>query len=110
MSDHLETEYTDTKGHFKKGNPGGTGNPNILIQMKYRKAIAQAVTAKDLKEILKKLVEKAKNGDNIAAKIIIERCLGKVPKEVNVNTQGLQPVSISFQEVKSEPTDKQPAK
>lgn len=95
-------EYHNDKGLFKPGNKGGPGNPNIKRQHLYRDAVQKAVKQKDLVEIFKVLVQKALAGDPIAAKIIIERTIGKVPKDINVNTTGLQNIAIVFEETKTE--------
>jgi uncharacterized protein YjcR len=64
-------------GRFAKGNVGGPGNPNAAHVARLRKALFEAVTEDDLKAIIQKMVEKAKEGDIAAAKEVIERLLGK---------------------------------
>lgn len=94
--------YLGPNGKFKPGNCGGPGNPNIKRQHMYRDAVQKAVKQKDLVNIFKALVKKALEGDVIAAKIVIERTIGKCPKDINLNTNGLQPIAITFTEVKPE--------
>jgi len=97
-----DPNYHNANGSFKPGNPGGTGggNPRLKRQIQYQDAIKKAVKTKDIIDILKKLVEKAKRGDEAAAKIILDRVLGKVPKDLNVNQTGLQNIAITFEETK----------
>lgn len=88
----------DSHGKFKAGNPGGPGNPNMKKLASYRKALEQAVSAKDFKEVIKKLVELAKGGDVQAIKVLLDRTLGKAEQNINLNSIGLQPVTIEFRE------------
>jgi hypothetical protein len=64
-------------GHFVKGNCGGPGNPNIVRLAEYRAAMREAVTPTQLRAVLRKLVSKAKGGDVLAAKVLLDRTLGK---------------------------------
>ena len=94
----------DTAGKFKKGNPGGPGNPNMKLFSQYRKALETAITKKDFKAVVKKLLDLAKAGDVQAIKILLDRTLGKAAQNINLNSIGLQPVTIEFKEV--DPGDK----
>jgi hypothetical protein len=70
-------------GRFAKGNAGGPGNPHARKVAQLRSALLQAVSGRDLKAIVKKLLEQAKGGDVQAAKLVIERCLGPaVPADI----------------------------
>lgn len=72
-------EKRDVKtGRFLKGHCGGPGNPNIARLAEYRKAMREAVTPGQLRAVLRKLLSKAQGGDVLAAKILLDRTLGKV--------------------------------
>src|SRR5208337_4774254 len=61
----------DERGKFAKGNFGGPGNPFARQTAAFRKAIHAAVTEADLEEVAKKLLEKAKEGDVAAMKLLL---------------------------------------
>ncbi len=67
----------DERGRFAKGNPGGKGNPHARAVGKLRTALLEAVSEEELKTIVKKLVELARQGNVQAAKEVLDRCLGK---------------------------------
>lgn len=67
----------DRNGRFTSGNPGGPGNPHGGQIARLRAALIHAVSEDDVRAIIGKLVEKAKAGDTAAAKVVLERCLGK---------------------------------
>ena len=66
----------DTRGRFGKGNPGGPGNPNAKKVAELRSTLLGAVSAADMRAVVKKLVGLAKGGDVTAAKVVLERLLG----------------------------------
>lgn len=65
---------------FEKGNPGGPGNPNIRRMAEHQAAVREAISGADLKKVLQKLKELAIDGDVQAAKVLLDRVLGK-PKD-----------------------------
>jgi hypothetical protein len=69
----------EVNGRFGSGNRFGKGNPRLTQYFKLRAAIDRAVTPTRLKKIVSKLADLAENGDTNAAKIILDRCLGRVP-------------------------------
>ena len=64
-------------GRFAPGNKLAKGNPFAKQTQQLRVALYEAVTAKDLKAIVKSLIEQAKKGNVPAAKEVLERVLGK---------------------------------
>ncbi|MEE8154349.1 MAG: hypothetical protein V3T53_05255, partial [Phycisphaerales bacterium] len=58
----------DERGRFAPGNVGGPGNPHAKQTGKLRSAMLQAVTEKDMCDVVMKLVELAKSGNVPAAK------------------------------------------
>jgi len=66
----------DARGRFASGNSGGPGNPYAKQVARLRAMIFEAVTEKDLREIFAALVERARQGDLLAAKEILNRLVG----------------------------------
>ena len=64
-------------GLFAKGGKGGPGRPPKAREEKYADALKKAVTFKDITDIAKTLVNKAKAGDEKAAKLLFEYLIGK---------------------------------
>ena len=67
----------DERGRFAPGNIGGPGNPHAKQTGKLRSAMRKAVTEKDMRDVVMKLVELAKSGNVPAAKEVLDRCLGR---------------------------------
>lgn len=65
-------------GRFLKGNYGGPGNPQLQQLAAYKEVVRAAVTPKQLIAVLRKMLEKARGGDVLAAKVLLDRTLGKV--------------------------------
>ena len=73
-----------SSGKFAAGNRFGKGNPHARRVQQLRTAILDAVTPDDVKAIVAGLIEAAKSGDVAAAKLLLDRCLGKVVAADNV--------------------------
>lgn len=71
-------------GRFLPGNPGGPGNPRAAAVGVWREALAEAVSAEDLGEVLGVLVAKAKAGEPWAVRELLDRCLGRPKQEIAV--------------------------
>ena len=67
----------DERGRFAPGNVGGPGNPHAKQVGKLRSAMLAAVSDKEMKAVVKKLVELAKGGNVPAAREVLDRCLGR---------------------------------
>src|SRR5262249_269238 len=63
------------KGQFQLGNKGGPGNPFAGQVAALRQAVLEHVSADDIRDIIKGLVEMAKNGHWQAAKLILQYAL-----------------------------------
>jgi hypothetical protein len=74
----------DGKGHFTAGNQGGLENPCIKSAAETRAAMMVAVSQDDLRAIVRALVKKAKMGDTEAARLVLERLIGKPLASVKV--------------------------
>jgi hypothetical protein len=70
----------DMLGRFAHGNPGGPGNPFARRLHAYRAALKAACSPEDVGDVIRALLEKAKQGDAAAAKLVFERVMGKVPE------------------------------
>ncbi|MDH3583870.1 MAG: hypothetical protein OER86_06615 [Phycisphaerae bacterium] len=73
----------DAKGRFAKGNAGGPGNPHAKQVGQLRSAMLNAVSEEDIARIIATLVDLAKGGDVQAAKLVLERTLGR-PTEADL--------------------------
>jgi hypothetical protein len=67
----------DAKGRFAPGNSGGPGNPFARQLADLRKMALEVVNPDELRELLQALLQRAKDGDNAAAKILLQHTLGK---------------------------------
>lgn len=106
----MDPNFHDNKGRFKKGNKGGPGNPQLQNLAKYKRALGRAVKAKDIRDILIQLIGKAKNGDVMAAKVILDRCLGKVPQAIEFKGENaLQSVQITFAKLEEDEKKEKPS-
>lgn len=74
----------EANGRFAKGNPGGPGNPGASRVHELRAALLSAVTAVDVRKIVKKLVELAKDGNLDAAGLLFDRVFGKAPQALAI--------------------------
>ena len=59
------------------GNSGGPGNPFAARVGRLRAALIDAVAPDDVRQVVQRLVAKAKAGDIAAAKVLFERVLGR---------------------------------
>ena len=67
----------DSHGRFCKGNRGGPENPISQQVSQIRRVLLSAVTEEDLADIVQSLINKAKAGDTLAAREIMDRLMGK---------------------------------
>ena len=68
---------SDNSGRFQPGNPGGPGNPFARQVAQLRKALLNSVTEQDMQEVAKALLERAKEGNVAAAKLLLSYTIGK---------------------------------
>ena len=67
----------DFAGRFAKGNPGGPGNPHARHTAMLRKALAECVSEEDIMDLSRSLYLAARNGDWVAAKLLLSYVIGK---------------------------------
>jgi hypothetical protein len=73
----------DSRGRFAKGNRGGPGNPFARQVASLRKALLDAVSEDDMREVARALIERARSGDPAAAKLLFQYVLGKPAEAVD---------------------------
>lgn len=75
-------------GKFAKGNNANPrGNPAHRKHNEYMRSVRESVSGDELKKLLRRLLERAHEGDMVAAKLVLERTLGKAtaaPQTVEV--------------------------
>ncbi len=77
----------DASGRFVKGWKGGPGNPHARRVADIRSVLMSAVSDDDLVQMLRALVEKAKAGDVMAAREVLDRLLGKAKVAVAIEPE-----------------------
>ncbi len=77
----------DATGRFAKGWKGGPGNPHARRVAQIRSVLMSAVSDDDLVQMLRALVEKAKAGDVMAAREVLDRLLGKAKVAVAIEPE-----------------------
>jgi len=92
-------QYQDENGAFKKGNPGGPGNPLLREGQRLRLAMLREIKAEDLAAVVHKLIDLAKNGEPWAIKEVLNRTLGKQPLPIQLVPRD-EPVDVESEEVK----------
>jgi len=86
----------DTKGRFVKGNVGGPGNPHAKRTNQIRQSLLAAVTPEDIQAIIRKLIERAKGGDVVAARELLQRAIGNAAEGEMVDRLDLLEDAIGF--------------
>jgi len=71
-------ENFDKHHRFVKGNKGG-GDPLVGKLQEYRACLYKTITPAKFKKLIKVILDKSMKGDMRAAKILVERILGKLP-------------------------------
>ena len=64
-------------GQFAKGNKGGPGNPHAKRVARARTVIFDAVSEDDLRAIFSALIDRAKQGDLVAIRELLDRLVGR---------------------------------
>ncbi len=105
MAPSPSTNGRSANGQFRIGNQGGPGNPHVTKVGKLRSALLNAVTAADVRKIAKKLIELAIGGDIAAAKLLLDRSLGKVAEPSHRVSQSRQRVPQQQQRPENESLD-----
>ena len=67
----------DSLGRFEQGNKYGMGNPFAKKTAQLRAALLSAITPDDMTVVIKILISKARDGDLVAVKELLDRAVGK---------------------------------
>ena len=103
-----ETNGRSHDGRFGRGNNFSTGYPHAVAVGRLRSALLAAVSEDDVRVVVAKLVSMAKEGDIKAAKLILDRCVGKFverlpspkPSTLGLPTHDAHGVPLTFEEKK----------
>ena len=79
----------DSRGRYTKGNKGGPGNPFARRIAALRRAFCEVVTDDDLLELSRRLLDKAKAGNLVAAKLLLAYTVGRPTDAVDPDTLDL---------------------
>jgi hypothetical protein len=80
----------DSHGRFAKGNPGGPGNPFARRIGALRRALCDEVSEEDVRGLARQLLERAKNGDLAAMKLLFVYAIGRPGDAVDPDTLDLK--------------------
>src|SRR5687768_14507095 len=75
--DNPADRYHDARGRFKKGNPGGPGNPYARETALIRQMVHEEADVECLRVILRAIIARAKEGDLAAARFVYTYAYGK---------------------------------
>jgi hypothetical protein len=89
----------DKNGRFTKGNKAAIGNkggrPRRATEERYLIELTKVVTLKEWRVIIKKVAEKAKQGDMAAFRLLAEYVIGKPTQYIDADvTSGGEPLAI----------------
>lgn len=93
-------------GKFAPGNDISRGNPYFAQMQKFQRCVLDSVKQAELRAVIKAMIEKAKEGDVNAARLIIERVCGKMPQDAGIQvtnvSQGNMTIRIQLENEKTE--------
>lgn len=81
---HAEGNGRDSNGRFGKGNKAGKGNPHLRRVRQLKAALLKEVKPQDVARVIRAMIESAAAGDPAAAKIVLERAIGKVTEKIQM--------------------------
>lgn len=91
-----ERKGRDGRGRFVAGNPGGPGNPFGRRVAELRQAMLDSVGKDDIQAINRKMIEKAREGDAAAAKLVYQYSLGRPAQTVDPDRVDLDEWRLSL--------------
>jgi hypothetical protein len=98
----------DGKGRFARGNKGGPGNPFNRRVAALRQLLLERVSDEDLGAIIDRLVEKAKEGDVSAARLVLSYTVGKPSSAVDPDELDIHEMDIFTRETLTAPQSTAP--
>ena len=81
----------------KRRNNGGNSTKSSGVDKRkneYRKALEEAATIEDVKDVLLKVLEKAKKGDHKASELFLAYYLGRPTQQTDITSNGKE-INIS---------------
>ena len=87
-------EPRETNGRYAPGNPGGPGRPKGRRVTELRRAAMEAVTPDMIRGVLRKVAMQALQGNLSAARIFLERTLGRAAEIPAGEPLGIEPLKI----------------
>tara|TARA_R110002094_G_scaffold57349_1_gene68473 strand:- start:455 stop:916 length:462 start_codon:yes stop_codon:yes gene_type:complete len=87
------TKGRKANGRFVAGCAPGPGNPHVRRAAELQEAVRGAVTGKQLSQVMQALYELAMGGDVQAARVLLERIVGKPSDEVRQHNLDLGDLS-----------------
>ena len=72
-------EYRGENGRFLRGNPGGPGSPHSKQVAQLRAALFESLTREDIWAVMRKMRDRALDGDVPAARLLLEYSIGRPP-------------------------------
>jgi hypothetical protein len=88
----------DKRGRFVSGNKGGPGNPFARQTAALRRALLAVVTPEDLEAVARVLVQKARDGDLAAIKLLLLYAVGRPTEAVDPDTLDIKEWDLLRQE------------
>jgi hypothetical protein len=79
----------DRRGRFAKGNRGGPGNPFARRIAAFRRALCEVVSEDDLHDLGRRLLDLAKGGNLVAARLLLAYTVGRPTDAVDPDTLDL---------------------
>jgi hypothetical protein len=94
----------DAQGRFAKGNAGGPGNPFARRMARMRSVLCAAVSEEDIEAVTRMLVERAREGDVAAARLLLAYAVGQPAEAVDPDTLDAQEWQV-FRQVPVPPAE-----
>jgi hypothetical protein len=88
----------DSRGRFTRANKGGPGNPFARQVAQMRKIMLECVSEDELRAVVNRLLEKAKEGDVAAARLVLSYTVGKPAPVVDPDRLDIEEFELYRQE------------
>ena len=92
----------DPAGRFAPGNRGGPGNPYARQVAALRSALLASVTAEDMRQLGRALLDQARAGDAAAARVLLAYLLGRPGEAPDPERLGEQEDELTIPELLAE--------